>query len=577
MDKKLSPVEEQKLTSAVERAATLANANAQLDRDALLATSLSEAGVSSRLAKTAAAAFNRRITVLTFQKTADEHKPDSFPLCNGDTVYRLMGGKELHKSASQTNPQPASFRIFLESSGEMHKAAGAKEVPHAKPLEQRLTWGKFEKHLESMMQKQADEHSKLIGELNKLHHSIQDRRAKLGEELTKSASFVQQTLFNIHGQDLLDSLGDAYKPSIRLRKTANAVDPETRLSKGIVSLMKDINHYDSLYNAVADYQEGLSEFSKTAAMMSSGIHKAAAGALTSALHYGTAVVPYAVDKLGQGFTGVSNEFTKALNDAFEKAQEDAPKTKPSDVLTSSFLIKDRAQDRLMAWSDMSADPVLAQYPASQVFAATQKVMDMNPALESAGKRELLRAYVSQLLAQNNRAGTADLAQLATTLKADAGAAPSASQRAAAVAELLQEVGGKPGLKVSVRETPTYSPSGDRIGGVAKAIEEDYNRKAREQDARDKAKAKELENAEKVTKLEEQAQKDAEKALEEARVGKISRMGRVTRFMTDLGYKQQNPTQLGEKVQYVAQLPGPNNTPVILSFAEAEELMNKALL
>lgn len=75
---------------------------------------------------------------------------------------------------------------------------------------------------------------------------------------------------------------------------------------------------------------------------------------------------------------------------------------------------------------MSADPQLALYPAEQVFQATNKAMDMDTSLERPDQRELLRTQVAQLLAQNNRVSTADIAALAATLKALGGARSNAA-------------------------------------------------------------------------------------------------------------------------------------------------------
>ena len=86
MDNKASPVEERALTNAIERAATVASINESLDRNQLLAEQLKKASVDKRFAKTASAAFNKRLTVLIFKKTADEHKTDNFQLTDADTV-----------------------------------------------------------------------------------------------------------------------------------------------------------------------------------------------------------------------------------------------------------------------------------------------------------------------------------------------------------------------------------------------------------------------------------------------------------------------------------------------------------
>ena len=93
-DNRVSPMEERALTNAIERAATVASINTNLDRDMLLANQLKKANIDPKFAKTASQAFNKRLTVLTFQKTADEHKADSFPLTDADKVYKLVAERD---------------------------------------------------------------------------------------------------------------------------------------------------------------------------------------------------------------------------------------------------------------------------------------------------------------------------------------------------------------------------------------------------------------------------------------------------------------------------------------------------
>ena len=88
---------------------------------------------------------------------------------------------------------------------------------------------------------------------------------------------------------------------------------------------------------------------------------------------------------------------------------------------------------------MSADPQLALYPSEQVFQATNKAMDMDTSLERPDQREVLRTQVAQLLAQNNRVSTADIAALASTLKALSSSRPNA---AVAADQAVQELGDK---------------------------------------------------------------------------------------------------------------------------------------
>lgn len=100
METKISTTDEKHLTRAIEKAATLATVNDSLDRNELLAKQLLSEGVDSRFAKVASAAFNKRITVLTFQKTADEHRSEPFALTDDVKVFELMGGEAQTKTAS---------------------------------------------------------------------------------------------------------------------------------------------------------------------------------------------------------------------------------------------------------------------------------------------------------------------------------------------------------------------------------------------------------------------------------------------------------------------------------------------
>ena len=91
MEKRISRDDERRLVNAIEKAASIAAFDDTQDRNTLLAKCLMDGGVDSRFAKTASAAFNKRMTVLRFQHTPDEHKVDTFNLSDSDGVLRAMG------------------------------------------------------------------------------------------------------------------------------------------------------------------------------------------------------------------------------------------------------------------------------------------------------------------------------------------------------------------------------------------------------------------------------------------------------------------------------------------------------
>lgn len=425
METKISVTDEKHLTRAIEKAATIATVNDSLDRNELLANQLKAEGVDCRFAKVASAAFNKRITVLTFQKTADEHRSEPFALTDDSKVYDLMGGKTQEKTASVSSP---AFKIQTYTAGRMQKAASA---PVSKPrYEHTVDCDTYKLHIESMIEKQAAEFSKITGMYESLQSKVKENAEALANYFQKSAcsSFEFTTAVNCFGDAFKDAISDYLPHGTDFTKTASAVVPDTYIFQKIATLIKESQAVKDLEAFISYYGRGLAEFSKTAGMLGDflakadylGITKQAGGIPPALAVMGRSAIIQAlnakdqvhdiVDTTGKAFaTGMGN----ALN---MYNAGNIIGMAPNDVLDAEFLIKDRFRDRLMGWSDMSADPQFSMYPAEQVFAATQKAMDTDSSLERPDRREVLRTTVGQLLAQNNRFSTADVAALSTTLK-----------------------------------------------------------------------------------------------------------------------------------------------------------------
>ena len=131
--------------------------------------------------------------------------------------------------------------------------------------------------------------------------------------------------------------------------------------------------------------------------------------------------------------------------------------------------------------------------------ATQKAMDMDTTLERPDRREVLRSYVAQLLAQNNRLSTADIAALAQTLRglSDADKSGNVGRIGANVVKGMEET--------KAPELPTLKPligEKDRVTiDSGKAVDEAF--KGVEKSLEDYTKSRE--------KKSEQAQKDKDSA------------------------------------------------------------------
>lgn len=250
---KISANDERRLTNAIEKAATLAVADTSKDRDQLLATCLLDSDVDSRLAKMASAAFNRRVTVLTFQQTDDAHKADSFPLTDADKVHELMGGKSSQSKTASVAPAPFSISLEAETAPIEKTASCESAAPTKMNYEDCVSWDTFTTHVLSDMEKMASEHVQLLGLLNTLDCKIKKQRAELGEELAKCASFTLSTLGNTFGERLNYALGD--KAPVKFEKKASVVRQHDKLTEKVAALVDLVEARDIIHNATADYQQ----------------------------------------------------------------------------------------------------------------------------------------------------------------------------------------------------------------------------------------------------------------------------------------------------------------------------------
>jgi hypothetical protein len=436
METKISSEEERNLTQAIESAATVASIDPSLDRSELLANHLNKAGVDKKFAKVASCAFNKRLTVLTFQQTDDEHKADSFALSDADAVHSYMGGT----NSKQASYRPA-FSISATPTTTMAKAASAK-APVAygkKPLEDRLEYTDYLDTLEGILDKQA----KCFQQINFDLESTEDKLEKLASELVHDYErggygFDFRTAVNYFGDAFTSIIKDKVPANVNLTKSASAIKLNNSTFAKIAKCIEMKDYIDASKQFIREYGAGLGQFAKAASDFSEAIRKAeldgslekvaskfglVTGGISRAIPLYSMAATDAISTIGgttadAARTGFGNAY-----DLFRSKDIDAS---PSKAIDAEFLLKDRMRDRMMAWSDMVADPQFAIYPSEQVFQATNKAMNTDTMMERSDKRELLRSTVAQLLAQNNRLGAADMAALATTIKGLSGGAGHAA-------------------------------------------------------------------------------------------------------------------------------------------------------
>lgn len=520
MDNKASPVEERALTNAIERAATVASINESLDRNQLLAEQLKKASVDKRFAKTASAAFNKRLTVLIFKKTADEHKTDNFQLTDADTVYNLVAGEtpEVKEAAAA----PFTMGIENNEAGFIEKSASISVKNQPVLWEHRVAPEVVEKHITSLLEKHASLFRKKRDEFGKKEEAYTKKASEVAAHFHDTEyDFDFTTAVNLHGDKLENALKGHVPEYIQFTKTSKyAVHPDKDIFKKVAALIEDKEALEEDKKFLEDYATSLAEFSKSAAMFGTAMHMAkfaatapnvpmprapqnlpapvmpaglnvpinqialaqqnysnaqnaaalAAQRVQQAEHnydlnrpsyadqYGGLTAGYLGAAVPDVLTGGAASLLAAatnmnkviydagaatLSNAYNMYQSGLGSVHPADVLDADFLTRERYHDRMMAWSDMTADPQFSAYPAEQVWDAVNKAMNLDMSLERPDRREVLRAYVGQLLAQNNRVTTADVAALAQTIRGLEASEGNAAALAAAGGEALADKEHKP--------------------------------------------------------------------------------------------------------------------------------------
>lgn len=424
MEQKITPECESRMVGAIEKAASRTVVNEQLDRSDTLAEELKAAHVPARFAKVATAAYNKRLTVMTFKQRSDEDKVKTFPLADDVKVASLMGEVQPEPKAAPAAP---SFEIIIHkaASGHMDKAASAAPVCTKLPFEYRVDRGVFTSKLEGMVEKHTAIFDERMQKQSSLECRLRQERTEVAEMLGRD-KIAFDTLCNLHGEKFASLMRDYMPEGTDFSKTANgAVRPNGHIYDRVDDLLKKQAEYDENQEFLGEYAEGLMEFSKSASAFMERLHDKDCGRLEKkaidipdVILGGTVgALPGLGDAILGGGTGMIGGVEQGITNARDMYHKGVENSKhPASVTDAEFLLQDRYRDRMLGWADMAADPQFSMYPSEQIFNATQKAMNIDGSLERPDRREMLRTVVGQLLAQNNRMSGADIAALATTLK-----------------------------------------------------------------------------------------------------------------------------------------------------------------
>ena len=429
MENIISIQDEHKLTRAIEKAASLASIDTNSDRNVLLANILVEDAVPARFAKVAANAFNKRLTVLTFKKTADENRAASFPLADPQKVYNIVAGEKESLSNNAVN-KVASIEIVPKTEG-LKKSASSTSINLQPKYEDVASIDRFNTHVNGMLDKHAAIYSSYVGKLNSLRTEIDKNKNKISEYFSKDAN-VDKDLPNAiqyFGSDLSLLISEETINKVPFKKFASkGIYKESYINNLIKSTLSKVAAYKDMYKFIDAYKKELTILSKAAQSFGQDIENIRKNAflkkqadplsaiknLTSLALTSGVTAKNVVETQQTALEGATSDWINNIL-AFKNAAGGS-KGEYSKALDADFLTNDRMRDRLLAWSDLSADPILASYPSEEVFMAAANIMNTSPKMEEASNRNLLKANVTQYLLQNSRLSTADIAALSTILE-----------------------------------------------------------------------------------------------------------------------------------------------------------------
>ena len=517
MEQKISPECESKLAGAIEKAASRTTVNEELDRSSALAEELKAAGIPARFAKVATAAYNKRLTVMTFKRRDDTEKAKPFPLADSVKVASLLGDAPLKGE----KPSAPTFEIIIHkaASGSMDKAASLTADNGKLPFEYRVDRGVYLDKLESMVERHTAILDERLQKQASAECQLRVEKTRLAEILVKNA-VAFDTLKNLHGTALKNLLSDAMPEGTDFSKTANgAIRPSGMLYDQVDALLDKQAKYDEDQEFLCEYAEGLQEFCTSASNFADklverdcGQRKTALDAF-SAVGGGVSFVPGIGEALHSLGVSALDGYEQALSNAREMYHKGTDNSKhPGSVMDAEFLLQDRYRDRMMGWADMAADPQFSMYPSEQVFNATQKAMNIDTSLERPDRREMLRTTVGQLLAQNNRMSGADIAALATTIKGLEASKGNLQEIGRAAVNALDKVRGTDPADIKFNLAEKLDKAHTRNSRVYDILSSSFKELGA---AEDKRKAERKEQEKENKRLAERAEDKAEKARERA--------------------------------------------------------------
>lgn len=423
--KRLDSFAQMKLTQSIQKAASKALSSNQ-DRSQILATQLDKDGIPKQFTKTASAAFNRRIAVVTLGKRNEQTKADDFPLADFNKVAQLRGCQDMTKKASVTS---GDF-IFTVEKPVMQKTASV--IPFRQPVKE-LSIQQVMNKLASFIQRQTLKFEEDLHKLAAEKNILQSMLKKASNMLAKDQKTAQQ-LATVYGDTYTSLFTDKVPQKCLKKYAAYTILPKTLTVQYVQNTIKQSDSVKLRTNVLLAKQAYLKEVASEAAELDKAFHQAQMkGLVKKADGYSFAKdilanmvsVPLTTaGRAAQGAVNITQDQVQRVAQLLSKSYA----VSPSSAITGPLMNADRYDDKVMRLTDMLADEDLASYRAQDIEQVVQDVLIQHPEFVSPRFKQHLKTAVKNRLLAGGKVDAATQAAQATTLKSLSDADLKRSQR-----------------------------------------------------------------------------------------------------------------------------------------------------
>lgn len=411
--KRLDSFAQMKLTQSIQKAASKALSSNQ-DRSQILATQLDKDGIPKQFTKTASAAFNRRIAVVTLGKRNEQTKADDFPLADFNKVAQLRGCQDMTKKASVTS---GDF-IFTVQKPIMQKTASA--IPFKEPAKEpsiQQVMNKLASYIQRETLNFEESLHKLASEKNMLNSMLK----KASDMLTKDQKTAQQ-LATVYGDTYTSLFADKVPQKCLKKYAAYTILPKNLTVQYVQNTIKQADSVKLRTDVLLAKQAYLKEVATQAAELDKAFRQAQMkGMVKKADGYSFAKdilanmisVPLATaGRAAQGAANVTQDQVQRVAQLLSKSYA----VSPSSAITGPLMNADRYDDKIMRLTDMLADEDFASYRAQDIEQVVEDVLVQHPQFVSPRFKQHLKTAVKNRLLAGGKTDAATQAAQATTLK-----------------------------------------------------------------------------------------------------------------------------------------------------------------